>query len=202
MATKSVVRTKGAAKTAKKPARAATAKPSKTTARKRPAAAPSKRSSPSPNSAPTSAQSPARRVSTSSRTSAQSGRAGSREFALDKLHQVALQATNLDEAVNFYQNVLGLRLLTRFDPPGLAFFEMGGFRLMLSATASEATLYFRGTDISNAVKKLKKRGVSFLQPPVKIHKDEAGEFGKKGTEEWMAFFKDPSGNLLALTELR
>ena len=31
-----------------------------------------------------------------------------------------------------------------------------------------------------------------------IHRDDAGRFGKKGTEEWMAFFKDPSGNILAL----
>jgi hypothetical protein len=35
-----------------------------------------------------------------------------------------------------------------------------------------------------------------------IHRDEAGEFGKKGVEEWMAFFRDPSGNMLALVEKR
>jgi hypothetical protein len=35
-----------------------------------------------------------------------------------------------------------------------------------------------------------------------IHRDEAGEFGKKGMEEWMTFFHDPSKNLLALVERR
>jgi methylmalonyl-CoA/ethylmalonyl-CoA epimerase len=115
---------------------------------------------------------------------------------------VALQATNLDAAVAFYRDVLGMRFMARYDPPGLAFFDMGGFRLLLSATASEATLYFRVADIDEAVKELKKRGVSFLHPPAMIHRDDAGELGKKGVEEWMAFFKDPSGNLLALSELR
>lgn len=123
-------------------------------------------------------------------------------MALDKIHQVALQATNLDDAVDFYRDVLGLRFMARFDPPGLAFFDLGGLRLLLSATASEATLYFRVENIDKAVRELRKRGVAFLQPPAMIHKDEAGELGKKGVEEWMAFFKDPSGNLLALIELR
>ena len=30
------------------------------------------------------------------------------------------------------------------------------------------------------------------------HRDEAGDFGKKGTEEWMAFFEDLDGKILAL----
>jgi methylmalonyl-CoA/ethylmalonyl-CoA epimerase len=128
--------------------------------------------------------------------------AGSHDFAIEKLHQVALQATNLDAAINFYRDILGLKFITRYDPPGLAFFDMGPFRLLLSATASAATLYFRVVDIDDAVKALRKRGVSFLQPPAPIHRDETGDFGKKGVEEWMAFFKDPSGNILALTERR
>jgi methylmalonyl-CoA/ethylmalonyl-CoA epimerase len=127
---------------------------------------------------------------------------GSHAFAIEKLHQVALQATNLDAAINFYRDVLGLKFITRYDPPGLAFFDMGPFRLLLSATASGATLYFRVVDIDDAVKSLRKRGVTFLNPPAMIHRDETGDFGKKGAEEWMAFFKDPSGNILALTERR
>jgi hypothetical protein len=35
-----------------------------------------------------------------------------------------------------------------------------------------------------------------------VHRDDTGTFGKKGNEEWMAFFKDPSGNLLGLVEKR
>jgi catechol 2,3-dioxygenase-like lactoylglutathione lyase family enzyme len=193
VASKTAVRAKRASKPAKTPVRAP-AKPAKSTARKRASPAPSKRPPP-----PSGRRTPAapKRATPRAHTRAAPG------FALSKIHQVALQATNLDAAVDFYRDVLGLRFVTRFDPPGLAFFDLGGgIRLLLSATASEATLYFRVANIQEAVKALKKRGVAFLQPPAMIHKDEGGELGKRGTEEWMAFFKDPSGNLLALSELR
>ncbi len=124
-------------------------------------------------------------------------------FVLGKLGQVALTALDMDAAVAFYNNVLGLRLIARFDPPGLAFFNLGGgVRLLVSATASAASLYFSVGDLDAAVRDLKKRGVKFLQKPNMIHRDDAGEFGRKGVEEWMAFFNDPSGNLLALVERR
>ena len=125
------------------------------------------------------------------------------DFVVDKLHQVALTATNLDLAVEFYRDILGLKFIARFDPPGLAFFTLnGGGRLLLSATASQASLYFIVDNLDDAVRELKKRGVSFLHPPSMIHRDDAGNFGKKGNQEWMAFFKDPSGNLLGLVEKR
>lgn len=184
MASKTAARTKQAAKPAKKVARAAPAKKSVRSAAAKPPRAAKKAMATPSNSKP------------------RANNAAKRDFSLDRLHQVALQASNLDEAVNFYERVLGLRLITRYDPPGLAFFDMGGFRLLLSATASEATLYFRVVDLNSAVKLLKKRGVDFLQAPAMVHRDDAGDFGKKGAEEWMAFFKDPSGNLIALTERR
>lgn len=125
------------------------------------------------------------------------------DFVLDRLHQVALTATNLDLAVEFYRDILGLKFIARFDPPGLAFFTLsGGARLLLSATASQASLYFFVDNLDDAVRELKKRGVSFLHPPSMIHRDDAGNFGKKGSQEWMAFFKDPSGNLLGLVDKR
>jgi catechol 2,3-dioxygenase-like lactoylglutathione lyase family enzyme len=125
------------------------------------------------------------------------------DFVLDKVLQVALTATNLDVSVDFYRDILGLKFIARFDPPGLAFFALsGGARLLLSATASQATLYFAVDDIEAAMRELKKRGVQFLHPPAMIHRDAAGDFGKRGVEEWMAFFKDPSGNLVGLVERR
>jgi methylmalonyl-CoA/ethylmalonyl-CoA epimerase len=205
VASKSAVRTKRTTKPAKKPARAAPAKSAKVSARAAPprARAPAK---PAPARArpakPASASKPARPAASPVRARPRANGGSDREAVIDGVHQVALQALNLDAAVDFYRDVLGLSFIARFDPPGLAFFDMGGFRLLLSATASEATLYFRVDDIADAVKSLKKRGVSFLHPPAMIHRDDAGEFGKKGVEEWMAFFKDPSGNLLALTERR
>lgn len=112
-------------------------------------------------------------------------------------------ASDLDKAVAFYRDALGLRFVARYEPPGLAFFNLGGgVRLMLSNTASSATLYFGVADVDSAFNTLKSRGVRFLGPPAMIHHDEAGDFGKKGNEEWMAFFRDPSGNILALVEKR
>ncbi len=138
---------------------------------------------------------------TSARRPAAPARANGR--SLDKLQQVALTATDLDASVDFYRDVLGLKFITRFDPPGLAFFSLGGgVRLLLSATASQASLYFLVDDVDGAVKEFKGRGVRFLQQPQLIQRDEAGDFGKKGMEEWMAFFNDPAGNLLALVERR
>jgi catechol 2,3-dioxygenase-like lactoylglutathione lyase family enzyme len=125
------------------------------------------------------------------------------DFVIDKLHQVALTATNLDIAEEFYRDILGLKFIARFDPPGLVFFALsGGARLLLSATASQATLYFAVDNIDDAVRELKKRGVSFLHPPAVVHRDDAGNFGKKGGQEWMVFFRDPSGNLIGLVERR
>ena len=49
---------------------------------------------------------------------------------------------------------------------------------------------------------LEARGVTLIQKPAMIHRDDAGQFGAAGAEEWMAFFRDPSGNLLALVEQR
>ncbi len=180
-----------AAKSAKPPASRATR--AKTTARAK--TAPAKRTARTPAAKAPAAKSSARRPSTAARGS------GS---ALDKLQQVALTATDLDASVDFYRDVLGLRFITRFDPPGLAFFSLGGgTRLLLSATASQASLYFQVDDVDAAVKELKGRGVRFLQQQAQmIQRDEAGDFGKKGIEEWMAFFNDPAGNLLALVERR
>jgi methylmalonyl-CoA/ethylmalonyl-CoA epimerase len=130
-------------------------------------------------------------------------RAADLSFALNKLHQVALLATDLDRSVAFYRDVLGLHYMDRYDPPGLAFFNLGsGVRLILSATSSKATLYFLVDDIDSAFRVLAQRGVSFLHKPSMIHRDDEGRLGKKGIEEWMAFFKDPSDNVLALVSRR
>jgi DNA-binding CsgD family transcriptional regulator len=51
----------------------------------------------------------------------------------------------------------------------------------------ESTLYLRVPDITAAHDKLASRGVEFISAPHLIHRHA------DGTEEWMAFFKDPEG---------
>ncbi len=47
------------------------------------------------------------------------------------LHQVAQRAVELERAITFYRDILAVRFIARFDPPGLAFFDLGGTRLLL-----------------------------------------------------------------------
>ena len=121
---------------------------------------------------------------------------------IDGLHQVALAADDLDASVAFYRDVLGLPFVARFDPPGLAFFDLGGTRLLLEGGGGTSVLYLTVGDINEAHDALVARGVEFEQPPHLIHRDDAGQFGPAGDEEWMAFFRDPAGNTLAIAQRR
>ena len=121
---------------------------------------------------------------------------------LTRFHQVAAHCNDLDASRTFYQHVLGARLLGRFDPPGLLFFDFNGVRLLLERNAAPGTLYFRVDDIDAAYTALSGRGVVFDGEPHLIHRDDTGVFDNAGTEEWMVFFKDPGGNTLALASRR
>ena len=92
-------------------------------------------------------------------------------------------------------------MIAHFEPPGLAFFELGEVRLLLehasTDTRSACFLYFDVPDIEAACAALEARGVALDSPPHLIHRDGHGVFGPPGTEQWMAFFRDPDGNILA-----
>jgi methylmalonyl-CoA/ethylmalonyl-CoA epimerase len=117
---------------------------------------------------------------------------------VNQIHQIAVYAKDLNEAVQFYRDILGARFIEKFDPPGLAFFDFNGVRILLEQTGPKSTIYFRVDDIESAYEELQSKGVKFSHAPHLIHRDEKGLFGKPGEEEWMAFFSDPSGNVLAL----
>ena len=116
---------------------------------------------------------------------------------LEDLGQVALTVTNLAEARAFYRDTLGMRFL--FDAGTLAFLQCGSVRLMLStgeASGGSATvLYFRVQDLDGVYAALLDRGVRFEQEPHRVARMPDHEL-------WMAFLRDPSGNLLSLMEER
>jgi len=114
------------------------------------------------------------------------------------LHQVAQHVEDLDRAVAFYEQVLGLRLIARFDPPGLAFFELGDTRLLLEAGAPSSLLYLRVADPAATVERLRERGVTIEQDAHVIFADADGQFGPPGEDEVMAFFRDSEQNLLGV----
>lgn len=110
------------------------------------------------------------------------------------LGQIARTTQRFDEAHHWYRDILGLPELYAF--PGLAFFDLGGVRLMLTAEegspASESILYLRVPDIHEAKARLEVRGVTFINAPHLIHRHH------DGTEEWMAAFEDNEGRPLQL----
>jgi catechol 2,3-dioxygenase-like lactoylglutathione lyase family enzyme len=119
-------------------------------------------------------------------------------LALREIHQIAVHSNDLDRSIAFYRDRLGAEFIARFDPPGLAFFRFGTTRILLERNAPPATLYFRVDDIAKAVEALRARGIELDSGPMVIHRDDDGIFGPAGTEERMAFFRDPDGNVLAL----
>jgi len=127
---------------------------------------------------------------------------GEAGMKINQLHQIAVYARDLDEAIKFYRDILGARFLGKFDPPGLAFVDFSGVRILLEKTGPKSTLYLRVDNIDSACAELKSSGIKISSGPDLIHRDVKGDFGKPGEEEWMAFFADPSGNTLALASRR
>jgi catechol 2,3-dioxygenase-like lactoylglutathione lyase family enzyme len=117
------------------------------------------------------------------------------DIQLGRLGQIAMPASDLDHAVAFYRDQLGIPFL--FRVPNLAFFDCAGVRLMLSAPEGTATdshgsvLYFTVDDIQAAYTTLRARGVPFDDEPHIIANMDTYDL-------WMTFFRDPDGNLLAI----
>ncbi len=113
---------------------------------------------------------------------------------LTSIGQIAITVRDLPRAVGFYRDVLGLTFL--FEAETMAFFDCGGTRLMLSASAGadsgyNSIIYYRTEDIRASADELRARHVEFEAPPRPIAKTPDHEV-------WMAFFRDSEGNLLGL----
>ncbi len=115
---------------------------------------------------------------------------------LSRIGQIAVRVHDLDRAITFYRDTLGLPFLFQ-APPGLAFFDCDGVRLMLDMPEDSqfdhpaSVIYYAVEDIAAAVATLKSRGVRFDADPHLIAKMPDHEL-------WMAFFRDPDDNVLAL----
>lgn len=122
---------------------------------------------------------------------------------LGPIRQVARPTSNIEQALGFYRDTLGLRLVAHFG--NLAFFDLDGVRLLVEQApevGAASVLYFRVDDIHRARAELQERGVVFVDEPHVIFNDAAGTFGAPGEDEWMTFFEDPDGQLLALSARR
>jgi methylmalonyl-CoA/ethylmalonyl-CoA epimerase len=113
---------------------------------------------------------------------------------LEEIGQVAISVEDLPRARNFYRDVLGMPLL--FEAGAMAFFQCGSVRLMLGLAEKpeprEGTiLYFRVRNLAQTHASLTAKGVAVVQPPHLVARMPDHEL-------WMAFLKDPDGNVLGL----
>jgi len=113
-----------------------------------------------------------------------------------RLGQVQVRAHDVERAALFYQGVLGLKLLFK-APPGLAFFDCGGVRLMIDKPEKpefdhpSSVLYFAVPDIQASHAQMKQSGVHFEDEPHLIAR-------MPNHDLWMTFFRDSEDNLMAL----
>ncbi|MSQ13583.1 MAG: VOC family protein [Dehalococcoidia bacterium] len=115
--------------------------------------------------------------------------------SLSNIGQVAVPVKNLERALAFYRDVLGVPFLFKAGDR-LAFFDCNGVRLMLDIPDPEfdhpnSILYFKVGDIQAAHRELRAKSVRFRDEPQVIAEMPDHVL-------WMAFFYDTESNVMAL----
>jgi predicted enzyme related to lactoylglutathione lyase len=110
--------------------------------------------------------------------------------------QLLVPVTDLDRAITFYRDRLGLPFLFS-APPQMSFFQAGSVRLLVGVPEAGqradrgSMIYFKVADIHGVYDTLKQRGVAVGDPPHVVHRTSTMEL-------WLCEFQDPDGNHLAL----
>ncbi len=119
---------------------------------------------------------------------------------VSEIGQIAVVVRDVSVAKRFYADVLGLRPL--FDAgPNLSFLAAGSVRLMLTTPqgagepGKNSVLYFKTTALDALYQALAERGAKADHGPRLVAKMPDHEL-------WMAFVRDPDGNLVGLMEER
>lgn len=117
-------------------------------------------------------------------------------IGLDRIGQIAINVHDLDRAVTYYRDVLGMRFLFGAGPT-MAFFDCGGVRLMLGLPSEArfdhpaSIVYYQVDDIEGTFAALAARGALVEREPQRT--------ADMGTYDlWIGFLRDPEDNLLAL----
>ena len=120
---------------------------------------------------------------------------------LGRIGQIALSVHDMDHAVAFYRDVVGLKFM--FQAPNVAFFDVAGVRLMLGQAEpkdlkpADTILYFESTDLDADFAALKQRGAEVAA------NGDPHFIAKLGAVDlWMAFLRDPDGNVFGLMSER
>lgn len=121
---------------------------------------------------------------------------GTEHFGLSAIGQIFVRARDLDRAVRFYRDILGMPFLFQ-APPQMAFFQCGPTTVMVGVPEKPefdhpaSTIYYLVPDIAAAHATLSARRVEFITEPHLVHR--AADY-----ELWLADFRDSEGNVLAL----
>jgi methylmalonyl-CoA/ethylmalonyl-CoA epimerase len=117
-------------------------------------------------------------------------------FGLDRIGQISIVVRDVERAVKYYRDVLGMKFLFSAGPT-LAFFDCGGVRLMLGPASEPrfdhpaSILYYKVADIQAAFATLTARGAIVEREPQLT--------ANMGTYElWIGSLRDPDDNVLAL----
>jgi predicted enzyme related to lactoylglutathione lyase len=116
--------------------------------------------------------------------------------SLSRIGQIFVNVHDLDRAIAFYRDLLGMKFLFQ-APPGMAFFDCDGIRLMLGVADrpelnhAASIIYYKVDDIERVYEVFKARGVEFVIPPHLVAPMPTYDL-------WLADFRDSEGNLLAL----
>src|SRR5439155_3617558 len=95
-------------------------------------------------------------------------------FGLSAIGQIFVRARDLDRAVRFYRDTLGMPFLF-LAPPQMAFFQCGATTLMLGVPETPefdhpaSLVYYLVPDIESAHTTLRGRGVEFITEPHLVH---------------------------------
>ena len=117
-------------------------------------------------------------------------------FGLSSIGQVFIRAKDLDRAVRFYRDTLGMPFLFQ-APPQMAFFKCGEVSVMVGVPEqpeldhAASIVYYLVTDIEAAHATLRGRGVEFTVEPHLVYRAPDHDL-------WLAEFRDSEGNVLAL----
>jgi len=115
---------------------------------------------------------------------------------LNQIGQIFVNVKDLDRAIAFYRDTLGMTFLFT-APPNMAFFDCGGIRLMLGIADRPdldhpaSIIYYKVDDIERVYETFKARGVEFIIKPHLVAPMPTYDL-------WLADFKDSEGNFVAL----
>ena len=124
----------------------------------------------------------------------------STEPRVSEIRQIAVTVSDVDAALRFYRDILGLTFLFSAGSD-LAFLDAGGIRIMLTTpqgdgrVGANSTLYFKVSDIDSTHAALLARGATSEREPQLTARMPDHEL-------WIGFLRDPDGNLVGLLEER